>query len=93
MTWLRHHLLINTHVCTWLLDVQFPRANAVDELRGFRGGTEALNQQVLVKVSDSTSGLQLRVRGCFCIGSLSLAMGVKVDQVLKGAAVCSLSDR
>lgn len=80
-------------VSTWLLDVQLPRANAVDELSGFRGSTVPLNQQVLVEVSDTASSLQLRVRGCFCVRSLSLALGIEGYQVLKGAAVCSLSDR
>ena len=78
---------------TWLLDVQFARADAVDELGGFRGGAVPLDQQVLVEVADPAAGLQLGEGGRFCTLTLFSPVGVQVHQVLQGAAVCSLSDR
>lgn len=88
-----------THICkvysvsTWLLDVQFARADAVDELGGFRGGAISLNQQVLVEVSHPAASLQFGVRGRLCTLTLSSSVAVEVHQVLEGAAVRPLCDR
>lgn len=77
---------------TWLLDVQFARADAVDELGGLRGGAIRLNQQVFVEVTDPAASLQLWVGGCLCTLSLSSALGVEVHQVLQRAPVGSFGD-
>lgn len=87
------------HICkvysvsTWLLDIQFARADAVDELGGFRGGAVSLDQQVLVEVSHPAAGLQFGVRGRLCTLTLSSSVAVEVHQVLEGAAVRPLCDR
>lgn len=93
--------LMNFFVCvclclpssTWLLDVQFAQADAVDELGGFRGAAVRLDQQVFVEVADPAAGLQLGVGGRFCTLSLFSPVSVQLHQVLQRAAVCSLSDR
>lgn len=76
-----------------LLDVQFARADAVDELGGFRGGAVRLDQQVLVEVSHPAAGLQFGVGGCFRALALSPSVSVEVHQVVQGAAVRPLCDR
>lgn len=76
-------------VCvTWLLDVQFARAEAVEKLAGAWGGASEggrviiLYQQVLVEVSQgcSTTRLQPGVGGC-------VWQGGEVQEVLQGSGV------
>lgn len=78
---------------TWLLDVQLARADAVDELGRLGGGAVAVNQQVLVEVSDPASSLHFGVRLHLCSLLLPSPRGVIVHQVPQRAAVCSLGDR
>lgn len=78
---------------TWLLDVQLARADAVDELGRLGGGAVAVNQQVLVEVSDPASSLHFGVRLHLCSLLLPSPRGVVVHQVPQRAAVCSLGDR
>lgn len=77
---------------TCLLDVQFARPNAVDELGGFRGSVVCLDQQVLVEVTDSAASLQLGVRRRVCGVSLGPPLGLHVHQLLQGTAIRAISD-